>query len=187
MPLLPRRPVILSIRIVTAGLIAFACAHFVATYGLLSFPFAPIASGALGAAATWLFLRQGEPTITALAFLCALLVGYKAFNPKPILVTSDKEAALIDGLFVDAARLNLDIQDGTKSDLKKMPQACFPPVCDWPVPNNTATFWLRATHKKSRDRDMVVWYIDDSFNVYSLSRPDGPFTRMAIPLRGNQK
>lgn len=187
MPLLPKRPVILSIRIVTAGFIAFACAHFVATYELLSFPYASIASGALGATATWLFLRQGEPTITTIALLCASLVGYKALTLKPILPTSDKEAVLIDNLFIDAARLHLDIQEGVSFDVKKMPHACFPPDCPWPVPDNTATFWLRDTHKKSRDRDTVVWYIDDSFNVYSLSRPDGPFTRMAIPLRGNQK
>lgn len=179
-----------ALSVMTALLFAAGSARFIAHYNLIEFPGAPFFAFVFVFLGSLFLSKKYEPVLHALFFLLSLVVAYKAARLKePTHSTNFKEQKL-NRLFVAAALLksNRIIKGHYPKSLSELPEIpmhdefyhleyCIGD-CPWPVPSKHESeneFWLRIISKNSRDKTKTVWYINDTFEIYSGSESTQDF------------
>lgn len=179
------------LRLLAAILFAFGTWRFVDRFSLFDFTFAAELCGGLVFASFLLFSQKYEPLLIAVSLAASLVIAFKAARlPEAPPDPRTERDAILDRLHVGAARLRLtQLKSGAypaelPSDLRLFPSAdedffyCLKP-CPWPVPKSESAFWLKFDAKNSRDKEGVLWYISDRFEIFTMVLPDGNFTRIS--------
>jgi len=176
--------------VMTALLFATGSARFIAHYNLVDFPGAPVFGFIFIFFGSLFLSKKYEPILHTLFFSISLIVAYKAIGLKERAHSTNLQEQKLNRLFVAAALLKSDrIIKGhypkSLNELYAIPahdeflslEYCIKD-CPWPVPSGHKKqndFWLRITSKNSRDKIKPVWYINDSFEIYSGSESTPDF------------
>lgn len=179
----------LLIHPLTAGMLAFAAFRVVSIFDLISFPFAPLIAAAVAFGGTLLLSRKYDPLLSCIFLVLALVIFFKAAAVRKTvpMVPPLEDLAVIKlhvlAALVKDASLRLDTLPATLPEMETKTLAgdrftfgyCAGDSCVGSLAsgsNAPDVFWIWATPLKGDDKPSPVWYIDESFQIYTAG-PDG--------------